>query len=117
MWNRTLPTSSVKQLCEPCWLGLPFTSAVIFVAEPAAVFFFSGAVASVLAVNENAPWLSQEASQYYGSTISQSLELLCGIELGQLYRVGGVPDTHDAVFSAGDDDCSVGVRCRAVNVV
>ncbi len=117
MWKRTLPTSSEKQLCEPGWLGLPFTSAVFFRAEPAAVFFFSGAVASVLAVNEDAPWLSQEASQYHGSTIIQSLGLLCGVELGQLYRVGGVPDTYDAVFSTGDDDCSVGVRCRAVNVV
>lgn len=117
MWKRTLPTSSEKQLCEPRLRGLLFAFAVSFCAEAAVKFFFFGPSTPALAVNDDAPWLSQEASQYYGSTISQSLELLCGIELGQLYRVGGVPDTHDAVFSAGDDDCSVGVRCRAVNVV
>ena len=117
MWKRTLPTSSEKQLCEPRLRGLLFAFAVSFCAEAAVKFFFFGPSTPALAVNDDAPWLSQEASQYHGSTIIRPLGLLCGVELGQLYSVGGVPDSYDAVFSAGDDDCSVGVRCRAVNVV
>ena len=78
---------------------------------------FRGRRLPALAVNEDAPWLSQEASRCHSSRIIRSLGLLCGVELGQFYSVRGVPDSYDAVFSAGDDDRSVGVGCRAVNVV
>ena len=117
MWKPAFPITSEKQLCEPGLRGLLFAFAIVFCAEPAAGFFLLGAVASVSAVNEDAPWLSQEASRYHGSRIIRSLGLLCGVELGQFYSVRGVPDSYDAVFSAGDDDRSVGVGCRSVNVV
>ena len=117
MWKPAFPITSEKQLCEPGLRGLLFAFAIVFCVVPAAGVFFFGAVGSALAVNEDAPWLSQEASRCHRSRIIPSLGLLCGVELGQFYSVRGVPDSYDAVFSAGDDDRSVGVGCRSVNVV
>ena len=47
----------------------------------------------------------------------RTIQLLCRLEFGELCGVGGVPDSDDAIFTAGDNNCAVGICSGAVNVV